>query len=315
MNQVPLKSLLKQESSNLAGKTFLITGGTGKLANAFYTAIQSHTPMARVVLSTRKDLDVEESSAFDKFLGLKPDYVIHCAARVDADFCELNVLEAERNIVGGAKNVVEFANKIGAKLVYPQSFLIYDGEINPVIESTPPNPLSIYGKLKFEAEKCVEKNSDSLILRMGGFFGGGKLDTNFIGKFSRLIPSLLAAGNQEVEVGNRVWQPTYTKDLAENTLILLALEKSGVYIMAGHGQATFFEVASFMIDKLALDKNLRVINMQPNKTKYLDVASRPNSINMMNARLIYDLLDFQRDWRDALNEYLESFEYRSAFPF
>ena len=85
--------------------------------------------------------------------------------------------------------------------------------------------------------------------------------------------------------------------------------------MAGHGQATFFEVASFMIDKLALGKNLRVINMQPNKTKYLDIASRPNSINMMNARLIDDLLDFQRDWRDALNEYLESFEYRSAFPF
>jgi dTDP-4-dehydrorhamnose reductase len=305
----------KQHIPNLEGKSFLITGGSGKLAFAFSSAIKHYLRNASIEIPDKNDLNIEDLNSFKKYSNYRPDFILHCGAHVNADFCETNLFEARQNIVEGTKNVVKFAIDSGAQLLYPQSFLIYDGQTDPVDEDTLPNPLSNYGKLKWEAENVVAQNPNSLIIRMGGFFGGGERDTNFVGKFSILIRSLLADGISDIEVGNRVWQPTYTKDLAENSLLLMALQKAGVYIMAGHKQATFFEVAKFIVLKLLLEEKIKVIEMSSDKSKLLDVASRPMSINMMNKRLLSESLDFQRDWKVSLNEYLDSVEYKSVHPF
>ena len=305
----------KQYIPNLEGKSFLITGGSGKLALAFDTAVRRYLPSSTVEIASKNDLDVEDLNSFNKYLKLRPDFILHCAARVNADFCETNFLEARQNIVEGTKNVAKFAIDCGAQLVYPQSFLVYDGKVDPVDEDTVPNPLSNYGKLKLEAEHVVVQNSNSLIIRMGGFFGGGERDSNFVGKFSLLIRSFLAEGKAEIEVGTRVWQPTYINDLADNSLLLMALQKDGVYVMAGHKQATFFEVARFIVSKLQLEGRIKVIEMPLNKSKFLDVATRPMSINMVNQRLLSESLDFQRDWKVSLDEYLDSVEYKSVNTF
>jgi len=305
----------KQYIPNLEGKSFLITGGAGKLALAFDTAIRHYLPSSKVEIANKNDLNVEDLNSFNKYSKFRPDFILHCAARVNADFCETNFLEARQNIVEGTKNVAKFAIGCGAQLLYPQSFLVYDGKVDPVDEDTVPNPLSNYGKLKLEAEDVVVQNSNSLIIRMGGFFGGGERDSNFVGKFSVLIRSFLAEGKAEIEVGNRVWQPTYINDLAENSLLLMALQKDGVYVMAGHKQATFFEVARFIVSKLQLEGRIKVIKMPLDRSKFLDVAFRPMSINMVNQRLLSESLDFQRDWKVSLDEYLDSVEYRSVNTF
>lgn len=304
-----------QNIPNLDGKSFLITGGSGKLALAFDAAIRHYLPSATVEVADKSDLNVEDLNSFSKYSKFRPDFILHCAARVNADFCETNFIEARQNIVEGTKNVAKFALDSGSQLLYPQSFLVYDGKVDPVDEDTLPNPLSNYGKLKLEAEDVLVQNSNSLIIRMGGFFGGGERDTNFVGKFSILIRSLLADNVPEIEVGDRIWQPTYIKDLAENALLLLALQKDGIYIMAGHKQASFFEIAKFIVSKLQLEDRIKVIEMPLDKSKFLDVASRPMTINMVNKRLQNESLDFQRDWKASLEEYLDSVEYRSVNSF
>jgi dTDP-4-dehydrorhamnose reductase len=302
----------EQNIPNLYGKSFLITGGSGKLALAFDTAIRRYLPSAKVEIADRSNLNVEDLNSFNKYSKFRPDFILHCAARVNADFCETNFFEARQNIVEGTRNVAKFALDSGSQVLYPQSFLVYDGKVDPVDENTLPSPLSNYGKLKLEAEDVLVQNSNSLIVRMGGFFGGGERDTNFVGKFSVLIKSLLANSISEIEVGDRIWQPTYIKDLAENALLLLALEKDGVYVMAGHKQASFFEVAKFIVFKLQLEDRIKVIKMPLEKSKFLDVASRPMAINMVNKRLQNESLDFQRDWKASLDEYLDSVQYRSV---
>lgn len=300
---------------NLRHKSILITGGAGKLANAFYASLKANAPETRVILTTKESLDVEAPASFAKYLEFKPDYILHCAARVNADYCETNFPEAKRNIVGGATNTLKFARECGAKILFPQSFLIHDGRTNPVDESTTPNPISNYGKLKLEAEEIVRQQNNSLVIRMGGFFGGGKYDRNFVGKFCRLMSTMIKEGKQVIEIGNRIWQPTFTKDIAANSLVLIALEKSGIYNMSSHGQATFYDVASFIVDKLELTNRIQIKKMQPEQAQHLDIALRPASINMVNSRLAIEFVDFQRDWRISLNEYLESYEFNSAFPF
>ena len=131
-----------QSIKDLKGQSFLITGGDGNLASAFAKAIVAHVPNSLICNPGKAELDVSNVDSFRLFEDFNPDIVIHCAAKVDADFCETNPLAAQKIIVDGTKNVIDFANSKGAKLFYPQSFLIFDGSQNPTHEAPEPNPLS-----------------------------------------------------------------------------------------------------------------------------------------------------------------------------
>ena len=81
----------------------------------------------------RKELDVTRMEDFLAQLEWKPDIVAHCAAIVNADYCEENAEECMKTQVGGTDHAIAFCKKSGAKLFYPQSFLIFDGKELPIL--------------------------------------------------------------------------------------------------------------------------------------------------------------------------------------
>jgi dTDP-4-dehydrorhamnose reductase len=287
-------------------KTFLITGGTGNLSSSFVSTLNEYAPNSKIIYPSKHDLNVEDFASFEHFRYLKPDFILHCAAKVDADFCEQNYIKARINIVQGTSNALKFSDEVGAKFFYPQSFLIFDGVESPATESTKPNPLSKYGDLKLEAESLIHASKQALVVRLGGFFGGEIKDKNFVGKMYQLFHSTLNSKGDKIEVGQRIWQPSYTKDLARNILLLMALEKTGIYHMASLGHATFLEVARTMAQVLDSTHKLK-IEPFPEKSGWKhDVATRPEAVLMSNARLDSEGINLQRSWRIALTEYLSS---------
>jgi dTDP-4-dehydrorhamnose reductase len=289
----------------LEGKSFLITGGQGNLGSAFAEAIRENIPHSLICNPGKAELDVSDVNSFASLNGFSPDFVIHCAAKVDADFCENNPEVARQIVVNGSKNVIDFSFAKGAKLFYPQSFLIFDGSENPTNEVTPPNPLSVYGEMKLEAEDLITSVDDSLIVRMGGFYGSESKDKNFVGKIFEQFKQMLKSGGGDIEIGNREWQPTYTKDLAENSLVLLGLEKSGIFNMACLGKASFYEIALLMTEKLEIDDLVNILPAPDKSDVKHDVAPRPRTVFMDNSRLNLEGLNTQREWKVALSEYLE----------
>ena len=91
---------------------------------------------------------------------------------------------------------------LNPKLFYPQTFLIFDGESLPINENTLPNPLCIYGKHKLQAELLLNDFQNSLVVIMGGFFGGRELDKNFVGKIIPHISQLIKSNVTSIEVGD-----------------------------------------------------------------------------------------------------------------
>lgn len=256
-------------------------------------------------------LDVTDHNAVLKEQEWKPDWVIHTAGIVNADFCEENRDTCFENHVGGTKNIIELAKATGAKLCYPQSFLIFDGTENPILEETEPRPLSVYGEAKWEAEQLVRKElPDALVVRMGGFFGGEERDKNFVGKFARHLRKSIDKDIREISIGDRVWQPTYTKDLAKNCVLLLEKEKTGIYHMASHGEASFFDVATAMVQILGIGDTITILK---SSTEYKEMAKRPLRAVMENKRLTEEGLDDMRPWREALSEYLEKPYFKKLF--
>lgn len=258
------------------------------------------------------ELDVTRASAFTAHTAWKPDVVVHAAAIVNADYCEEHTEECRRVQVGGTENAVAFCKETGARLFYPQSFLIFDGKEKPITEDTKPNPLSVYGKLKLEAEERIARElPSSLIVRMGGFFGGEEKDKNFVGKFALHLKKCLDEGVRIIEVGNRVWQPTFTEDLARNSLLLIENDKTGVYNMASCGSASFFDIANEMVAAFGIGNRITI--QKKDASSIQEKAVRPMIAIMENKRLQAEGLNLMRSWQEALHEYCSRPYFQNMF--
>lgn len=298
--------------SALAGRTVLITGARGMLGGSFEQAIARLVPSCRVVCTGREELDVTDRRSVMSFARLWPDYIIHCGARVRADEYETSPALAQRQLAG-AGYIRDLVHETGAMLIYPQSVFIFDGSVAPITEETAPRPVIAYGKHKLEVEMLFRESCpDVLVARMAGFFGGCERDKNFVGSYARALAGRLREGQREFEVGDRVWQPTYTDDLARNILLLAARGKHGVYNLACHGQASFHELVEHMAECVGLAKRVRILQVPEEQVRGSEKARRP-AVIMANERLRREGLDRQRPWRESLAEYLSLPYFRELF--
>jgi len=295
---------MSSELDALSGRTFLITGAAGMLGRGFVEAL-GDLEAATLLACSHDCLDVTERGAVLALAAHRPNFILHCAADVNAEHCESDPERCHDVQVGGTINIADLAAEVGAKVLYPQSFLIFDGREIPITESTEPAPLSVYGRCKLEAEQQLRARvAGSIIVRMAGFFGGDEKDKNFVGKFVTHICGLIGDGVTTYAVGDRVWQPTYTLDLAYNSLLLLASGSSGIYNMSSHGEASFFELAVACVEELGLAKRIIITETCEANVAGAEKARRPTAGIMENRRMVAERLDHQRPWREALAEYL-----------
>jgi dTDP-4-dehydrorhamnose reductase len=297
----------KNVISVLDGKRFLITGAGGMLGQAFANKISKYLPNSRMLALSRSEFDICNYVHLKKIETERPDFIIHCGGLVNADICESQPEDAKNIILNGTKNICRVAQNCGSLVLYPQTFLIFSGIDKFVDEDTIANPLSTYGLLKLEAEsESLQLLPNSLSLRLGGFFGGGKKDKNFVGKFLSMIKLSLKNKEPHLEVGNRIWQPTFTEDIAANSLLLLAEKKSGIYCMASHGSASFFELATEILSILGLRDRVLLSEIDSSLIARKELAARPKSLIIINKRLQAEKMDRQREWTTALSSYLLS---------
>jgi dTDP-4-dehydrorhamnose reductase len=284
------------------------------LGAEFSALLRSRYPEIKLKALTRDEWDIRDAAKIDALAeDVRGGVIIHCAALVNVEHCIREPELARDVIVGGTRNVIALAQAARATIFYPQSFLVFDGRVNPIDEDTKPNPLSYYGSLKHEAKNLIKHAGvESLIVRMAGFFGGCRRDKNFVGKIIPQMHAAIKSGKSEYAVGDRIWQPTYTVDIARNCMELIQLEKRGTYTMACHGQATFREIAMEIVDILGWTSYLKVVKAEEREINAQESGLRPACAIMENRRLKSEGLDKQRAWRDSLAEYL-SFPYFDHF--
>ena len=145
---------------------------------------------------------------------------------------------------------------------------------------------------------------DALSVRMGGFFGGESCDKNFVGFFTPHMFKLIRQGTNFIDIGNRVWQPTYTNDLAANCLLLLAADRSGIYCMASHGSTSFYDLAVEIAAQLGISDKITIGHADMAVLAAKEKMRRPKSVIIRNMRLQAEGLDRQRPWQQSLYEYL-----------
>src|SRR5438552_13836453 len=153
----------------LAGKSILITGGTGSLGNKLVELLSQKADPRRIIILSRDEYkqhvmankfahvaamrfflgDVRDGQRLRRaFEGV--DYVIHAAALKQVPAAEYNPFEFVRTNVLGAQNVIDAALDAGVKRVVALS------------TDKAANPINLYGATKLCADKLfVAGNSYS----------------------------------------------------------------------------------------------------------------------------------------------------------
>jgi dTDP-4-dehydrorhamnose reductase len=184
-----------------------------------------------------------------------PDFVIHSAALTNVDECELNPEKCHLLNVEATKNVISACEKTGAHLIHLSTDFIFDGSKGPLIEEDEPNPISIYGQSKLDAEKLVQaSNIPWAIARTILVYGiaPGLSRSNII----LWVKASLESGKKIQVVDDQFRTPTLAEDLADGCFLIAKNKAIGIFNISGKELMTPFEMAMATCDHFHLDKSL-----------------------------------------------------------
>jgi dTDP-4-dehydrorhamnose reductase len=169
-------------------------------------------------------------SVADCMRELRPQAIYLTAALTHVDYCEDHAEAARRINVLGPRIIAEEARRSGAKLVFYSSEYIFDGADGPYDEDAAPNPLSVYGRTKLEAENAIrDVLEDALILRTTVVFGWDLHSKNFAMQIYDRVQKELQMTIPDDQLGT----PTWAEYLAEASVRLMKMGVSGVINVAG----------------------------------------------------------------------------------
>jgi dTDP-4-dehydrorhamnose reductase len=140
---------------------------------------------------------------------ISPEAVLHTQAQSDVDRCELEPAEAQAQNVETTMHVVEAIRHTSCWLVYVSTDYVFDGKKgSPYDETDVPNPISVYGRTKLDAERRVLDYSHGVIVRPSTLFGPGRM--NFC---DRVVQAVLEGSTVEAFT-DQATSPTFTEDAA-----------------------------------------------------------------------------------------------------
>ncbi len=293
-------------------KKVFITGCGGMLGKAVYERFSSHCH----VLAT--DIDVNEpwleygdvidfQRMSEKASKFKPDLIINLAALTDLEYCEKNPEITWKTNALGAENMALISKRLDVVHIYISTAGIFDGQKEYYNDLEQPNPISVYAKAKYYGETIIEKMLDNyFIFRAGWMMGGGyEKDKKFINKIFKQIKE----GRKKLfVVEDKLGTPTYTVNFAEAMYAIVQTELFGLYNMVCEGSCSRYDVAVEFVRLLGLENEISIDIVDSDYFKDEYFAPRPYSEKLLNFKLSARGINYMKDWRVCLEDYVKSFK-------
>lgn len=285
-------------------KKVLLTGSNGFFASRYYTYYKDKY---EILSLTRTDLNItEESKAIEIIQSFKPDYVIHTAAIADTGLCEKNPELSYDINVKGSINIAKACSLAKSKLVYLSSEQIFNGNVEsgPYAEIHTPNPNTIYGKHKLEAEVKLKEIIDELwILRLTWLFGfpekNCKVSSNILWN---VVSSVLKDKKLKLPT-NEFRGMTYVYDLIENFHKIFNLPY-GTYHTGSENDLSTYDIGFIILKEMGLAHKVDIY-LDKDTERYKNHA---RDLRISNSKLKhYDII--LPKTKDAIKNCLKDFNY------
>ena len=284
-------------------KRILVTGCNGQLGRAInkeyaqedIAFINTDVAEGEGVIS----LDITDVNAVLSCVEeTKPDVIINCAAHTNVDACESQWDLAYKINAIGARNLSIAAEKTNAKLIHVSTDYVFPGTSpQPLTEFDTPDPISAYGKTKWEGENFVrEFSTKHFILRTAWLYGDGK---NFV----KTMLKLAETHDTVSVVSDQYGSPTSAVELAKMIHFLEPTENYGTYHATCEGQCSWADFAVEIFKKAGKDTKVNYITTEEDNSP----AKRPAYSIRDNYMLRLTSGDafLMADWKDALDVYMK----------
>lgn len=246
----------------------LITGSNGLLGQKLIHLLKEKSGYQVVAVSRGgcrfslpegmkyQSCDLSSETAFSTMVHQEnPDVVIHAAAMTNVDECELNPEECRTQNVEVVKNVIAACEKTEAHLIHLSTDFIFDGLAGPYREEDIPNPISVYGHSKLDAENLVRAATCPwTIVRTILVYGiaPGLSRSNIV----LWVKSNLEQGREIQVVDDQFRTPTLAEDLAAGCLLIAEKRATGIFNISGKEVLSPYEMAILTADYFQLDNSL-----------------------------------------------------------
>ena len=277
----------------------LITGANGQLGYDFQRLVDELKE--EYIATDRDDLDITDIEKVREFVKNKNiTLIINCAAYNNVDKAEDEPELCKKLNTYAPRDLAIVAKEIGADYITYSTDFVFDGEKKAsYTEEDIPNPLSIYGKSKYEGEKEVFKvKPDSFVVRTSWVFG---IANN---NFNKQVINWRKSKDELSIVDDQISSPTYSKDLAYYSWELIKTKKYGLYHLSNDGEASKYDQGKYVLDKIGWQGKL-------NRAKTKD-------FNLKAQRAEYTKLDSSKlekvigkkipSWENGIDRFLEEME-------
>ncbi|HET6331658.1 MAG TPA: SDR family oxidoreductase [Polyangiales bacterium] len=160
---------------------FVVTGSGGALGSVLMRElvrlgrpteglVSPHGPVPFTGQAWSADL-LDSRTYRERVLALAPKVIVHLGAVALPSEAYADPERARRVNVESTSILLSLAEKCGARFLYASTDLVFDGEEAPYSEDDAPEPSTIYGRTKLEAEAHVFTYKRGLAIRFPLMYG------------------------------------------------------------------------------------------------------------------------------------------------
>ena len=278
----------------------LVTGANGQLGQEFKNNISKSKD--DFCFTDELDLDISNKNNILNYVkDHQIDLIINCAAYTNVNKSEINQKQAIKINSDAVRNLVEICEDRKLKIIHFSTDYVYNSDsINPIKEDSNINPINYYGFSKREGEKIIENSSAmSLIIRTSWLY------SNYGNNFVKTIIKKGENNDKVYVINDQFGCPTYSKDLVDCTLNIIASDKFNnykVYNFSNEGYTNWYDFTKKIFELKKINCSIIAVDSE----NYKSIAKRPK-YSVTDKSRIKDIFNINiRSWEDALEEFINN---------
>lgn len=279
-------------------RNILVTGAKGQLGLSLQKIITTQT-CYNFFFTDKDEADITNESALSDLFKTKEFYaVLHFAAYTAVDKAESEKDLCKAINTDATATIARLCETYSTKLLVISTDFVFDGsKTTPYLPSDKPNPLSVYGKTKYEGEQMALQNcKHCLVIRTSWLYS--EYGNNF-------VKTMLRLGSERKELGvvfDQTGTPCYARDLAKAVLLCLDKDFEGQILhFSNEGVCSWYDFAVKIMQLGKKDCHVRPIRT----ADYPTPATRP-AYSVLDKTDIKQFLGIEiPHWEESLSECLK----------
>lgn len=283
----------------------LIAGAGGQLGRALQASVPAGVT---VIAPPEADFDITDPDQVAATVkAAAPTLVINAAAYTAVDRAESEPAMAQRINVNAVGLLASEARHAGAAFVQVSTDFVFDGTAHrPYPPEAAPNPLSVYGRTKWEGEQAaLDLHGSPLIVRAAWVYAAA--GNNFMLTMLRLMrerPELRVVADQ-------FGTPTHAASLARAIWALAGQNATGIHHWTDAGTASWYDFAVAIGEEAAaLGLIPAAVPVLPIRTEDYPTPARRPAFGVLDKSGTWAAIGPARHWRAELRDCLKELTTR-----